>query len=227
MWQFIDMGIGKPQPEGLRERKRRETLQRVAEIGLQLFEQNGYDATTLESIAEASDISARTFFYYFKTKDEVLQYWQGIGFIDAIAPAICSQPAGLSPLHAARNCLLTLIVQHQNEKSLIVDRIFNSSETLRTRKQSFYLSVEQTVFSALCQRWREPQCRAALRMVSMLCVGALRLAMEARRNSAEDRPIAQFIEESFEVLETQISATRAPATMRETAAEQLQPHHQV
>ena len=42
--------------EGLRERKRRETLLRVAETGLNLFAERGYDATTLEAIAEASGI---------------------------------------------------------------------------------------------------------------------------------------------------------------------------
>lgn len=35
----------------------------------------------MESIAAASGIAARTFFYYFKTKDEILQFWQGGGFI--------------------------------------------------------------------------------------------------------------------------------------------------
>ena len=62
--------------EGLRERKRRETLQRIAEVGLKLFSEHGYEATTLEAIAEAAGIPPRTFFYYFKTKDEVLQFWQ-------------------------------------------------------------------------------------------------------------------------------------------------------
>jgi AcrR family transcriptional regulator len=53
---------------GLRARKRRETRQRIAETGLKLFVRKGYDATTLEAIAAAAGISARTFFYYFKTK---------------------------------------------------------------------------------------------------------------------------------------------------------------
>jgi AcrR family transcriptional regulator len=189
---------------GLRERKRRATLLRIAEIGLGLFAENGYDATTLEAIAEAAGISARTFFYYFKTKDEVLQYWQGGGFIEAIAPALLAQPPGQSPLHAVRDCLLTVIVQNQNEKSVIVDRIFNSSEILRSRKQGFYLTLEHAIFAALCQLWPAAARRAALRMTAMLGVGAFRLAMEARRNDTEPRPITAYITESFLVLETQI-----------------------
>ena len=74
--------------EGLRERKRRETLQRIAEAGLKLFVTNGYDATTLETIAEAAGISRRTFFYYFKSKEDILLAWQG-GLIQAIRDRPC------------------------------------------------------------------------------------------------------------------------------------------
>ena len=66
--------------EGLRERKRLETLRRIAETGLKLFIAHGYEGTTLEAIAEAAGISRRTFFYYFKSKEEVLLAWQGSGF---------------------------------------------------------------------------------------------------------------------------------------------------
>ena len=52
-----------PKEKGLRERKRRETLHRIAEQGLKLFLSNGYEATTLDAIAKAAGISRRTFFY--------------------------------------------------------------------------------------------------------------------------------------------------------------------
>ena len=73
--------------EGLRERKRRQTLQRIAEVGLRLFLAKGYEATTLEEIAAAADIARRTFFYYFKSKDGILLAYQA-GFADALKAAI-------------------------------------------------------------------------------------------------------------------------------------------
>jgi AcrR family transcriptional regulator len=190
--------------EGLRARKRRETLLRIAETGLNLFAEQGYDATTLEAIAEASGISPRTFFYYFKTKDEVLQYWQGSGFAEAIAPRLRAQPTEKSPLHAVRDTIITLVTSYQNEKSLTVDRIYNSSETLHIRKQGFYLQMEQTVFATLCLLWPQPERRAQLRMIAMLAIGAFRLAMEARRNDTQTRPIAEYLHESFAILETKL-----------------------
>lgn len=192
--------------DGARERKRRETFARIAETGLNLFAEQGYDATTLEAIAEASGISPRTFFYYFKTKDEVLQYWQGTGFADAVAPTLLAQPLDKPPLHAVRDTLVTLITNYQNEKSLVVDRIYNSSETLRVRKQGFYLQMEQTVFATICERWPNPKCRAQLRMVAMVAIGAFRLAMEARRNDTQPRAIADYLSESFAILEKQFES---------------------
>src|ERR1700680_2472107 len=102
------MDTREAKPEGLRERKRRETLQRIAEAGLNLFIQNGYEATTLEAIAAAARISPRTFFYYFKTKDEVLQFWHDDGFVEALRPTLHEESRDQTPLAAARPCLLRL-----------------------------------------------------------------------------------------------------------------------
>jgi AcrR family transcriptional regulator len=192
--------------EGARERKRRETLQRIAEIGLRLFAENGYEATTLEGIAAAAGISARTFFYYFKTKDEVLKFWQGSGILETLRPTLLAESTHQTPLDAVQNCLLKLISCYETEKSVIVDRIFNSSETLRSRKQAIYFAMELTIFEALCELWPQAERRASLRMVAMVSVGALRLAMEARRQQEQDgdRSLAAHLRNSFSTLKSQI-----------------------
>ena len=79
-----------PVPEGLRERKQRETRRRIAETGLKLFLANGYDATTLDAIAEAADISRRTFFSYFKSKEEIMLVWQAGAWCALIRLAVNS-----------------------------------------------------------------------------------------------------------------------------------------
>ncbi|MEI7348728.1 helix-turn-helix domain-containing protein [Pectobacterium parmentieri] len=55
--------------DGVREKKRRDMHRRITEIGLKLFAENGYEATTLDAIAEASGIARRTFFHYFRSKE--------------------------------------------------------------------------------------------------------------------------------------------------------------
>lgn len=57
---------------GRRERKKNETREAIIRAALDLFEEKGYDATTIDDIAEAVDISGRTFFRYFESKLDVI-----------------------------------------------------------------------------------------------------------------------------------------------------------
>ena len=57
--------------EGLRARKKRVTRDRLVSVALELCSSSGFAATTVESIAEAADVSTRTFFHYFSTKQDV------------------------------------------------------------------------------------------------------------------------------------------------------------
>lgn len=56
----------------LRERKRERTRAAIVDAATELFERNGYDATTVADIAAAAEIGTRTFFSYFASKEEVL-----------------------------------------------------------------------------------------------------------------------------------------------------------
>ena len=59
-------------PLSRRERKKQDTRQRLLETALRLFREQGYDATTVEQIAEAADVAKGTFFNYFETKEAIL-----------------------------------------------------------------------------------------------------------------------------------------------------------
>jgi AcrR family transcriptional regulator len=57
---------------GLRERKKQRTREAVVKAAFELFEERGFDGTTIADIAEAAEIAPRTFFAYFPSKDDVV-----------------------------------------------------------------------------------------------------------------------------------------------------------
>ena len=193
-----------PKKESRREQKRQETLKRISEKGLELFIANGYEGTTLEAIAAAAGISRRTFFYYFKSKDEVLLASQGGGFIEALRPSLLDESPEQAPFVAVRSCLSKLVSRYETKESIIIDRLLQSTEALRARKQAIFVQMEETVFAALCELWPQQKRRATLRLVAMVSMGAMRVAMEGWRQDGGKRPLTKYLQENFAALEAEI-----------------------
>jgi AcrR family transcriptional regulator len=61
-----------PRPTSRRERRKRELQERILDAGTELFSELGYDLTTLEQICERADVSRRTFYNYFPSKQHLV-----------------------------------------------------------------------------------------------------------------------------------------------------------
>lgn len=186
--------------QGLRERRRRETSQRIAETGVRLFLQNGYEATTLDEIAEQAGISRRTFFYYFKSKEEIILVWQS-GLAETIRRAVLQQSTGQAPLDAVKAALIELTASYETPQArkqmMEIDRCIRANDTLRAREATKYAQQELAVFEALCALWPEPRRRQALRTVAMMSIGAFRLTIDNWSQDGGRRPFAAYLRESF------------------------------
>jgi AcrR family transcriptional regulator len=198
------VGGDPPSDEGLRERKRRQTRQRIADAGLKLFVKDGYEATTLEAIAAEAGISRRTFFYYFKSKEELLQASQATGFLEALRTAFAGQSPEQAPFDAVRKTLPKLVSRFETKHSLVVDRLMRSSETLIARKQAIYVEMEELLFAALRDVWSDDKRQPTLRLVAMAAIGVVRLAMDAWRQERGKRPLAGYVREGFAALKSEI-----------------------
>ncbi|MGW3368332.1 TetR family transcriptional regulator [Streptosporangium canum] len=84
---------------GLRERKKEQTQRRIAAVALRLFAERGFDAVTINEIAEAAEVAKVTLFKYFPTKESLVL--RGVGEED-LAGIVAVRPPGQSPLEALR-----------------------------------------------------------------------------------------------------------------------------
>lgn len=58
--------------EGLRERKKRQTRERISEVALGLFVERGFDNVTIAEVAEAAEVSVNTVYNYFQAKEDLV-----------------------------------------------------------------------------------------------------------------------------------------------------------
>lgn len=180
------------QKEGLRERKRRETQRRIADTGLRLFLACGFEETTLDMIAEAADISRRTFFYYFRSKEEILLTWQS-NLGEALGGLIREDAAERGPMAVVLAAILRLAESFDADEHVALERLLSSTEQLRASKQAKYVEQEKAVYEVLCERWPDPERRFGLRLVAMASIGALRVAADQWIEDGGEKPLIGYL----------------------------------
>jgi AcrR family transcriptional regulator len=92
-------GADDPPRLGLRERKKAKTRALIQEHALRLFREQGYDATSVEEIAEAAEVSPSTVFRYFPTKPDLVIYDD---LDERMIEAFRAQPPEFNALQALR-----------------------------------------------------------------------------------------------------------------------------
>lgn len=97
--------------ETLRERKKRRTREALVRAALELFATQGYERTTVDEIAEAVDVSQRTFFRYFAGKEDAAFAVQEMTEAHFVA-AVRARPPHEPPMEALRQAVLELSLIH-------------------------------------------------------------------------------------------------------------------
>lgn len=102
------MILASAEPASLRERKKQRTKDALVDAAFALFQSKGFDATTIDEIADAVEISPRTFFRYFESKQDV-----ALTLIDrqfaVIYESLAARPAHEPVLTALRHCVVDMI----------------------------------------------------------------------------------------------------------------------
>jgi AcrR family transcriptional regulator len=135
---------------GLRERKKQRTRETIARAAHELFAERGYHATTLPDIAEAADVSTRTIFAYFPSKEDILFSDFPI-MKEALAQALAERPEGEDALETVRKFILSL---HDYEKTDLDEQMrvcIESDETLRSHLRARLAQLEELIAPAIAK----------------------------------------------------------------------------
>jgi AcrR family transcriptional regulator len=117
----------------LRERKKLKTRRAIQDHALRLFVEQGYDATTVEQIAAAAEISPSTFFRYFPSKEDCVLTDE---YDPIMADVFRAQPPELGAIEALRAMyreMLTRMYGRDREQILIRSKLIMSVPALRAR----------------------------------------------------------------------------------------------
>ena len=145
-------------PEGLRERKKRAARQAIAATARRLFAEHGYDAVTVAEIAAAADVSEKTVFNHFATKEDLAFAGREEG-IALFTAAIADRPPGTSVLDVFRSMTHTVLEQSVaggDEDLLTVARIIRGSRTLQERLTAGWESGAQAITAAVTEAAGDP-----------------------------------------------------------------------
>ncbi len=106
--------------ESLRETKKRRTRQAIRASAIHLFTVQGVSETTVEQIAAAADISTRTFFNYFETKEQAVSLPYGLRAETAITGPVTDPWQAIS---AACLALAAVLEADTDERQTLIDGI--------------------------------------------------------------------------------------------------------
>lgn len=161
-----------------RDRKKHRTRQDLATAALRLFSERGYEAVTVDEIAEQAWVSPRTFFRYFPSKEDVL--W--LGSEDQVAvlhSAILARPDNESALDAVHHAMSDLVdgFSIDPEPLILRARIVAETPGLLARDLLEQTKWEHAVKEAIAERLDvDVESDAEPALIAVATGGALRVA---------------------------------------------------
>jgi AcrR family transcriptional regulator len=141
-------------PGGLRERKKEQTRQLIADAARELFAERGFDAVTVAEVARAADVSEATVFNYFPRKEDLV-YGRMESFEDELLAAVRDRAPGESALQAFGRFVLEprglLAGKSANEELLAITRMIAQSPALLAREEEIFLRYTRSLASLLAE----------------------------------------------------------------------------
>jgi AcrR family transcriptional regulator len=190
-------------PRHTRQTKQKQLRDRLLATGLELFQRQGFDATTVAEIADQAGMSRRSFFRYFPSKDDLVFDWlleQGA----FISQGLASRTRGEHPLLAIRAAMIELARQLDLDRApaMLLTRLVLDTPTLNRRFSAEIASWEDGLVDIIRREGPLPAAQEfALRVQTAAAATAFLGAMRAWALGGHDGSLQAWIEAAYRALE--------------------------
>lgn len=180
----------------LREKHAVETRERIVRAAMALFVANGFGDTTVDEIAERADVSPRTFFRYFPTKDALLFH----DFEERMAQVqdmIRARPADEAPVVSLVHVLCEMVEQVEStpEQRALIIRLVTERPSLRAyQREAIAGHGERVVTGVLAERAGLPDDDLGLRAMVATVSACLDVAIQAWITDGAEGPFRPRME---------------------------------
>ena len=189
--------------QGLRERKKVRTREAIASAALRLFADRGFRETTVDEIAAAADVSPRTFFRYFATKEDaaLADHERRLA---AISDALAAGPPDEPVTAPVRRAVLAMVgeVAADPAEGLARARIISTEPSVLARSLELQAAYEDAIAREVATRLGvDADLDPRPRIVAGAALGALRAAMRLWVGSGGASDPRTTVEEGLGLLE--------------------------
>jgi AcrR family transcriptional regulator len=203
---------GRTTSDGLRERKKQQTRDALADTAFDLFARKGIEATTVDEIADAVMISPRTFFRYFASKEDVALQAIDKQYTEVFA-AFDARPAEEPVMTALRNATVAALraceagqSSLQPERLICVATLLSTSPSLAGRSMELCNARLGELAVKVAERMGvKPEADPRPTLVAAVAMSAVQTAATAWRDREPDTPPSVLVDRAFELLEDGIN----------------------
>jgi AcrR family transcriptional regulator len=160
---------------GLRDRKKERTRVALESAAIRLFDEHGYDETTVEQIAELADVSTRTFFRYYPTKADVLLRDQ-VARLSMVESFLAGRPHSEPIMGSLRALMLAITADLPPERHLLEAqcRWSRESDMLLAAIRNHHADVVDRVTTFVAARLETPDpLDGRARVIATACIASL------------------------------------------------------
>jgi AcrR family transcriptional regulator len=196
---------------GLRERKKQQTREKIERVALQLFADRGYEQTTLADIADAADVSKRTIFAYFESKEDIL-FCDEPMLHEQIRRKLEQRPPGATTVDALRDFLST--IDSLDDSARLRKKIVSTDEGLRLSERARAARIEQLIAESIAKDLDAGPDDVRPRLVAA-SISAAFMTVRDRLEAESGEPISHeqamaILDEVLEFLQGGLEALRRP-----------------